>query len=253
MKSTIRALLLGSAAGVAMTGAALAADLSRPPPPAAYAVNWGGLYFGVNGGYVWTDDPVDFASTIGLRPNASGPLFGGQLGYNWQCWPEWVFGVEADLDWANIFASQRLSTVGPVPGAPFDPFSIVAQQRVSALGTLRGRVGYALENVLLYGTGGVAYGRTELATSVVDTLAGCGPAGFCATATSTQWMVGWAAGVGFDWSFLPRWSFRTEYLHYDLGSRRQDLADSGVPGAGISASTNFRGDLVRGAISFKLY
>jgi outer membrane immunogenic protein len=121
------------------------------------------------------------------------------------------------------------------------------------LGTLRGRAGYALENVLLYGTGGLAYGRTDLATAV--TLGGaCGPAGFCGAAASTQWMVGWAAGAGFDWAFLPRWSFRTEYLHYDLGSRHQDLTDpAGVPVTSVGTSTSFRGDVVRGAINFKFW
>jgi outer membrane immunogenic protein len=251
MKSIIKALLLGGAGSLAITGAALAADLSRPlPPPPVWS--WSGFYVGVNGGYGWSGDPVIFGGPIGVRTNPSGGLFGVQAGYNWQWTPEWVFGVETDIDGADIFGSQRVSAFGLV--GTTDPFAIVAQQRVGVLGTLRGRVGYALDDVLLYGTGGLAYGRTELATSVTDVFAGqtCGPAGFCAAASSTQWMVGWAAGVGFDWAFLPRWTFRTEYLHYDLGSRHHDLTDPAVPGVVIGTSATFRGDIVRGAISFKL-
>src|SRR5262245_52874143 len=238
MKSMIRALLLGGAAAGAMTGAALAADLSRGPPP-VYPLNWAGFYIGLNGGYAWSDDPIVFASTVGIRPNASGALFGLQLGYNWQWTPEWVFGVEGDLDWANIFAATTGST----------PFGTTGQHRVDVLGSLRGRVGYSLDNILVYGTAGLAYGRTELGASVTNMVGGlCGPAGFCASGSSAQWMAGWAAGVGFDWAFLPRWSFRTEYLHYDLGSRRLELTDSFM----MPVSTNFRGDILRGAINFRM-
>ena len=225
-----------------MTGAALAADLRGSIAPPSYYPSWSGSYFGVNGGYAWSDDAVAFGSAAGLRPNPSGGLFGGQVGYNWQWTPEWVFGVETDFDWAGIFGSTTATV----------PFAATAVERVDMLGTLRGRVGYALDTVLLYGTAGLAYGSTELATSAVITVGGaCGPVGFCASGVSSEWMVGWAAGVGFDWAFLPRWSFRSEYLHYDLGSRTLDLIDPGNPNFAISTSANFRGDLLRGAINFK--
>jgi len=244
MKSTIRALLLGSAASLVMTGAALAADLRGSIAPPPYYTNWTGFYAGVNGGYGWNDDAIVFNSVVGLRPNPSGALFGGQVGYNWQFAPDWVFGVETDFAWSDIFGSALTS----VPGA------FTAVERVNMLGTLRGRVGYALENVLLYGTAGIAYGRTDLATSSINPVLGaCGPTGFCASAASTEWMVGWSAGVGFDWAFLPRWSFRSEYLHYDLGSRQQNLIDPGIPTAPLVASANFRGDILRGAINFKFW
>jgi outer membrane immunogenic protein len=253
MKSSIKALLLGSVGSLAIAGAVLAADLSPALPPLAPVWSWTGFYAGLNGGFGWGADPVVFSSgPIGVNSTPSGGVVGLQVGYNWQFTPEWVVGVEADIDSTDIFGSQRVSAFGLV--GTTDPFAVVAQQRLSALGTLRGRIGYALDNVLLYGTGGLAFGRTELDTSVTDVFAGhtCGPAGFCGVASSTQWMVGWALGVGFDWAFLPQWTFRTEYLHYDLGSRHQDLTDPAVPGVVIGTSATFRGDIVRGAISFKL-
>ena len=233
MKSIIKALLLAGAGSLAITGAALAADLSRPfPPPSVPVWSWTGFYAGVNGGYAWINDPVLFGGPmgeVGVRPNPSGTLFGVQLGYNWQ-WTDWVVGVETDIDWADVFAAKNVSVIG-IKGS--DPFGLVAQQRLRTFGTLRRRVGYALDSVLLYATGGIAYGRTEFDTSVTDIHAGqtCGPAGFCAAVSSPQWMVGWAAGVGFDWAFLPQWSFRSEYLHYDLGAVHQNLVAPAPPPA----------------------
>jgi len=250
MKSTIRALLLGAAGSLAIMGAASAADLSRGYAPPMPVWNWSGLYLGINGGWSWNDEPVVVGSAIGLRPSRSGGLFGAHIGYNWQFTPEWVVGVETDASWADLFGSARVGVFGPFGFAP-DPFTIAVTERVSALGTLRGRVGYALDNVLLYGTAGLAYGRTELTASVRDNL-GCGPAGFCGAADSSKWMVGWAAGAGFDWAFLPRWNLRAEYLHYDLGTMNQNLIDPAVPNS-VSVSASFRGEIVRGALSYKLY
>ncbi len=241
MKSTIRALLLGSVAGVMVAGAAFAADLRGSLLPQANYSTWSGLYFGVNGGYAWTDEPVVF-STVGIHPSATGGLFGGQVGYNLQWTPDWVVGVEADFDWADISGQTRVYT----------PFQAAASQRIDFLGTMRGRVGYVLDDVLLYGTAGVAYGKTELGSSATLTFAGaCDPLGFCANTASAKWMVGWAAGVGFDWPFLPRWSFRSEYLHYDLGSHTQTLTDTYSLTGSLGVSSNFRGDIVRGAINYK--
>ena len=240
MKS-IKALLLGSAAGLVMTGAASAADLRGSLLPPTNYSTWSGLYFGVNGGYAWTDEPVVF-SIVGVRPTASGGLFGGQVGYNLQWTPDWVFGVEADLDWADIYGQTRV----------YSPFEAAATQRIDVLGTLRGRVGYVLDDVLLYGTAGVAYGKTELGSAASQTFGGlCDPLGFCASTASAKWMVGWAAGVGFDWSFMPRWSFRSEYLHYDLGSHTQTLTDPYSLTGSLGVASNFRGDIVRGAVNFK--
>jgi outer membrane immunogenic protein len=142
--------------------------------------------------------------------------------------------------------------------AIFDPLSTVAEQKLTALGTLRGRVGYAFDRVLLYATGGLAYGRTELNTSITDVVGGrwCGPAGLCAAASSSQWQTGWAAGAGLDWAFAPQWSLRGEYLHYDLGSRNQKQFDPqfnpAFPVPVFNSSAAFRGDIVRAAVNFKL-
>jgi outer membrane immunogenic protein len=250
MKSIVKTLLLGGACGLAMTAAASAADLGNLTLRGPVGT-WTGLYGGVNGGYSWNDgDAVVFNSAVGIRPNPTGGLFGAQLGYNWQFTPDWVFGVETDIDWADI-SGNTSATVG-VSG--IGSLAFVAVQRINTLGTARLRAGYVLDDVLLYATAGVAYGQTEIDTSVTDVLAGrtCGPTGFCAAVNSKQWMLGWAAGVGFDWSFLPQWSFRTEYLHYDLGSVHQVLTDPAITSV-FTSDANFRGDIVRGAINYKFF
>ena len=253
MRSSIKTLLLGSACGLAMTAAASAADLGNLSLRGPVGIGmWSGLYGGVNGGYSWNEnDAVVFNSSVGLRPNPNGFLFGAQVGYNWQFTPDWVFGVETDLNWADI--SGNTSSIVGVGG--IGSLTFVAAQQIDTLGTARARAGYVLEGVLLYATAGLAYGRAEVDTSITDLFAGrtCAPAGFCGALNTKQWMLGWAAGVGFDWSFLPRWSFRTEYLHYDLGSISQTLTDPGLPNFSFTSNTNFRGDIVRGAINYKFW
>jgi outer membrane immunogenic protein len=252
MKSSIKTLLLGGAFSLALMGAASAADLGAIPLRGPVGT-WSGLYGGVNGGYAWSDgDAVIFLHTLSVRPNPKGSMFGAQLGYNWQWTPDWVFGVETDINWTDFTGIDSVGSTGIVNG---HPFAYVAQQHVGMLGTLRGRVGFVLDGVLLYTTAGIAYGQTELKSSVTDVFSGmtCGPAGFCSNQVVKNWAAGWVAGVGFDWSFLPRWSFRTEYLHYDLGSRHQDLMDPLAPGLIATVDANFRGDIVRGAINYRFW
>lgn len=263
--------LTAAAVTMAMLGTAapgVAADLARAPvykapPPAAPAWSWTGFYVGVNGGYGWGTDPVSFENvnalpilfTAGAIPTAvntspAGGLAGIQLGYNWQWTPNFVLGFETDFDWADIRGSGAVV----FPGNPtIDPFRTSAEQKLTALGTTRIRVGYALDHALLYATAGLAYGRTELNTLVLDTFGGglCGVPGLCAGVSTSQWQVGWAAGVGGEWAFADSWSIRGEYLHYDLGSLTQANCDPAFTCPLINSSVDFRGDIVRGAINYR--
>lgn len=267
----MRKLLLAAAALTAVVGTpALAADMAAPvykaPPPPAPVFSWTGFYVGLNGGYGWGRDPVAFApadaaaavyftGTGGGPPvpgsvttNPGGGLFGGQVGYNYQ-WSNFVAGVEADFDGADIRGSGTLSTA--VTG--FAPFTTSAQQKLTSLGTFRGRLGLAADRALFYVTGGLAYGRTQLNTSIITPTIGCGPAGLCALASTTQWRGGWSAGAGGEYAFAPAWSARIEYLHYDLGSRSQsqfDPADA-APVPVFNSSVRFQGNIVRGGINYR--
>ena len=168
--------------------AASAADLGGrsatpfySPAPAGY--NWGGAYAGVNLGYEWGK----LSNSAG---NPSGFLGGVQAGYNWQS-GQFVFGAETDLQVSgadDTFAPWKFS----------NPW----------FGTVRGRVGYAMNNILFYGTGGLAYG------SVKGTFLGL---------EETKSTVGWAAGAGMEVGMTPNWSAKVEYLYMDLSSRAYSI------------------------------
>ena len=154
-RSALIAAALLSIAG--FVGPASAADLAArpytkaPPAPAGF-YNWTGFYIGANGGYGWgSASSYAIPGGIPTSHDPSGGLAGGQIGYNWQTGP-WVYGLEADGDWANI----RGSALCPVPVA-----SCASDTR--ALASFRGRLGWATGPVLLYGTGGFGTPTPDLA------------------------------------------------------------------------------------------
>jgi outer membrane immunogenic protein len=176
MRHAASALALIAALGA---GAARAADLPSPktfePPPPAFG--WSGFYTGLNMGGGWT-------ASDGGR---SGVLGGGQIGYNHQLGPLFVVGVETDFQGTSFGGgdSGRFG-FGP-PGR---------SRGVDWFGTARGRIGLTPidPQILIYGTGGFAYGDDGL-----------------------RMRDGWTAGGGLEWAFAPRWSVKGEYLYTDLG------------------------------------
>jgi outer membrane immunogenic protein len=189
MKKLALGLLLASIAG-----AAGAADLP-PPPAAAYtkapalvspATNWSGFYIGAMGGYAAenTSDPLGIKGGFG----------GGTVGYNWQS-GMFVAGIEADGAFGSIRATAIMA-----------PVSVTA--KVDALATFRGRVGVAFDQVLLYGTGGVAVADTKISASA-----------FGVTLSDSKTQAGWTAGAGVEWMFMPRWSLKAEYLYRRFASQ----------------------------------
>jgi outer membrane immunogenic protein len=209
------AVAVGTILGI---GAASAADLApRPytkaPPMAVAAVyNWTGFYVGVNGGGGWgrTDWHFLVVDTF-ANHDTSGGMAGGQVGYNWQA-GTWVFGVEADGDWANI----RGSTLCPNP-------AFVCDSNTRDLASFRGRVGYAAGPVLFYGTGGAGYANTHYSALTPGGVSGPGSTGFF---SSDRW--GYAAGAGIEWGFAPSWSAKIEYMHYGFDSVTTPAAVLGV-------------------------
>lgn len=180
-----KAIFVSAALAVGLAaGAAVAADIPRGPiyrgsvmAPTVY--NWAGAYAGLNVGYQW-------GSTTNNPTSPSGIAGGGQIGYNWQN-GQWVFGVETDAQLSgasDTFAPWKFS----------NPW----------FGTLRARGGWAINNVLLYGTFGLAYGNLHGEIPGLD---------------ETRTLVGWAGGIGGEYGFAPNWSAKIEYLYMDLGSR----------------------------------
>lgn len=204
----IRKFLVSAATLVTMTGGAFAADLPNvkgppvfaPPPP---VFSWTGVYIGGQVGYQWgTSDPTFVGPGnvfIGTPPgyNDAGVVGGGHAGFNYQV-SQFVFGIEGDIE-GTSYSGSGLA----VAGAFYD------NSRADIEGSVRGRIGWAWDRVLFYGTGGVAFASISNSAGVV---------GFPATFSSTTGQVGWTAGGGVEYAIDPNWSVRVEYRYTDFGS-----------------------------------
>ncbi len=262
MRSRASLFLAAAVAAIAGMGSASAADMAVKARPLVVepAFNWGGWYIGANVGYGWGDQSVNFsgdpASTqpainrgqvaSALAGSPRGPLGGVQAGYNFQN-GRFVYGIEADIQAANIHSSGTLATA---LAGNFFPVTTTADQNLSYIGTVRGRAGFTLTaSLLLYGTGGFAYGGARVASSVMTTP-GC--PGFCGTAANSTVLTGWTAGGGLEYAFNPHWTAKFEDLYYDLGSISQFYVDPRFPlGASVATNTAFRGNIVRVGVNYK--
>ena len=234
----LTALLIGSA------GRVLAADIApvykAPPVATPPAYSWTGAYVGVNAGYGVARDPTTFgenpfggAEFDALQPH--GWLGGAQLGYNWQFAPHWVTGIEADIQ-----ASGQTDTICILRCAIGVADSI--EQKLPWFGTVRGRLGWASGPLLIYGTGGVAYGREETTANVVDTPAA--PLAFSFAHDKT----GWAAGGGIEAALAGNWTAKAEYLHLDLGSATDAYSYFGLA---FANTQYFRDNIFRLGLNYR--
>lgn len=238
MKIFLPGFALGPAVAAALSAApaALAADMPEPAPvyakaPAVAAVyDWTGFYVGGNIGYGWgantgkgytsfTDLDIGgvadfFAAGGNVLPGVSptGVIGGGQIGYDWQVSPVWIVGLVADIQGSNM----RASATGAASIGGFTGITESNSAKVDWFGTVRGRVGFVASNLLIYGTGGLAYGQVRANTALNDPSAGGGPISFAGSTTSTR--TGWSAGAGVEYALTHNWRVGAEYLHVDLGT-----------------------------------
>ncbi len=219
----ISALLIAAPLSVAT-----AADMPlKAPPPAPLPVySWTGFYIGLNAGYGWgrTHDDVNYlpdAASFGASPftassNMKGGLGGVQAGYNFQINQSVVAGIEADYDAAHISGSPFVAPLSTFGGAPIPGWFHNANQVVEGFGTVRGRLGVlATPQLLLYGTGGLAYGRIATNSFTSFTPAPT----FQYSESGSTWKTGWTAGVGAEWAVGGNWSVKAEYLYMRFGSQ----------------------------------
>lgn len=200
--------------------AASAADIA----PAAY--DWTGFYLGVNAGAAFNNtDLHNTLSYIGAAPitfddiningNADDTAFtgGALLGYNWQI-DQVVLGVETDFNYVG-FNNDAHKTVNDYVGGGGNDISQSLSVDGNWFGTLRGRLGFAVDNFLIYGTGGLAYGSPEAESDMrIYTAAGTEIARSRASADDVNF--GWTAGAGVEYG-ISNWSLGVEYLYVDLG------------------------------------
>lgn len=187
-------------------------------PSATVAANWTGLYVGGNVGFglarnetansiVLPGGALSRNEKFNLNPN--GAVGGGQIGFNWQTAPNWLIGVEADLQ----SSGQRDSTTcinGCVPN-----FIATFAQKIDWLTTVRARVGWINGPVLFYATGGWAYGEVSTDFTWVNTSP---PPNDTAAGSFSTKKSGWTAGAGVEAQLIGNWTGKIEYLYVDLGT-----------------------------------
>jgi outer membrane immunogenic protein len=271
-------LFLAAAVAILGLNGAEAADLAARPylkaPAPAAVYDWTGFYVGGNVGYGWGENtnpslnlvnPGNIANittflTTGfpgfvsgnqypnLNPNGA---FGGlQFGYDKQ-FGRWVLGAVTDIQGADFKASRLVSTSLAATFANADE-SLSA--RINWFGTLRGKAGFAMNDWLLYGTGGLAYGRTTSSIGLSCTPGGLNCFGINFAGNSTETRVGWSAGAGVSKAF-GNWNVGVEYLHVDLGRSSVTAVDqtgfAGLATTTITQSQRFAVDTARLTVNYK--
>jgi outer membrane immunogenic protein len=296
-----RIFIAGIAVASSFATVALAADLPAPvytkaPPPVVAVYDWTGFYAGVNIGYSWgrsstlntysdaTSDVILGASA--LKFDVNGVIGGGQIGYNWQR-DRWVFGLEADIQGSGERGTGLFSCAGGTLGgagtlatlsgctvghlgdtAPFNiaafPVNSSLTEKLDWFGTFRGRVGGTVTpTVLLYATGGLAYG--ELKTT--DTVTGInivGPQGVNGGTTNvgvasvfgtSSTRAGWTVGAGVEGVISGNWTAKAEYLYMDLGSVSGTFVTPLIAPSGAfvatSYSSHFIDNILRVGVNYK--
>ena len=256
---------------VRLASHALGADLPvQVTPVLAPPVlpTWTGLYVGVNGGWGWTnsnngngtltlDDtvggtlfsPVTIASA---NHNAQSALFGGQIGYNWQA-GSWVFGVEGDIDGADIKGSQAIVFPGTsLLGAGGNGF---ITQKQEWLASIRGRIGYTADRGMIYFTAGGAWTNVQLGGGA--TISGIGGDTPIAGDTASPFSInttrsGYVIGGGYERMIDANWLVRAEYLYYGFtGAVSGSSLFPVLPAVATINTGNFNTSVARIGISYK--
>ena len=188
----------------------IAAPMAAPPP----AYTWTGIYLGVNAGYVWGEQkPMSLFSGNfqAFDYNTNGWLGGVTAGAQLQS-GRTVIGVEADIAWADISGSGT----GPVSLNNAVLGTATISSKLDSISTLRTRVGYAMNNVLIYGTGGVAI--TKQTSNLTSTTFLCSTAGFPSCTSPSDWHLGLAAGAGIEYGITESLSTKLEYMWVGAGA-----------------------------------
>ncbi|MCI4677642.1 porin family protein [Rhodoblastus acidophilus] len=196
MKKVSIALIGGAA--ICFASLAQAADLPYGAAASNYdypsTFTWSGFYAGLNAGAGFGNFNGSGQAYLGSSP--SGWLMGATVGYNYQQ-GNLLIGAEGDYDWSRIASDASVA-----PG-------VASTGIIQNLATIRGRVGYAMDRILVFGTGGYAGGDIR---GVLNNI----PAH--AVADQSYWANGWTLGLGAEYAITPHITAKAEYLYASLGS-----------------------------------
>jgi outer membrane immunogenic protein len=271
----MKRLLIGiSAAASLLATGAFAADLpvkapvyTKAPAYVEPVFTWTGFYLGGNVGYSWGNAdnsttldrfltglplPGTLVGTNTGSNNANGVIGGAQAGYNWQM-SNWLVGLETDIQGSDERGSSTITCLGCADVGTNITTNLT--QRLNWFGTFRGRAGVlATPDVLLYATGGLAYGEVNVGGSVTGDGA-IGTTTVVLPGTSST-RTGWTAGAGVEGHIGGNWTAKLEYLYVDLGTVSGgpvELLGILVPvrvAPGLSYSSHFTDNIVRVGINY---
>ena len=235
-----RLLMAGTVALVAGTQA-FAADLPppmAPPPraPAAYmpvspAYNWSGFYLGLNTGYGFGDSTWTAPGFSSGSFTVNGAMAGATLGWNYQI-GQLVLGIEGDYDWQNVRGSNTSACSLANTGGALSGCDTASNW----YGTFRGRVGYAMDRIMIYGTAGGAVSDIKASTA--------------AQSWSSNTKLGWAAGAGIEGAITDNLTAKVEYLFTDYGNSTCAAASCTL-GVAVSPSVKYNESMVRAGLNYK--
>ncbi|GEP00054.1 outer membrane protein [Methylobacterium haplocladii] len=282
----MKKLLLAGAAMALLTTAASAADLPRraAPPPVFVPVpvfTWTGFYAGLHSAYAFTDNANIRTTGNALATQANvaagfraGSLksevdgfakIGGGMGVNYQLTPGsgFVVGAAFDISWTDL--QKNIGFVGAFNAAQGGNNASVYTQNLDYLGTLNGKLGYAFDRFLVYGTGGLAFGNVSYGASFFGTPANGLPLQFIG-GYDVNFETGYNYGGGIEYaipadSFLNTFSvgrllglksdvtMKAEYIRYDLGGRSISVLNAA--GGGYTSTFKTEGSLIRAGFNYK--
>jgi outer membrane immunogenic protein len=278
-RNTIFCVAVCMAIGLPFRAPAHAADMPIPmrapqilPPPMVH--DWSGFYVGIHGGYGRdpahaTFDPHAFVAAVAplffvdsitivsaplnLSVHPEGWLGGLQAGYNWQS-GAFVYGLEAGLSWSRIKDESTAAFSAILDPNSNDGHSdaiagqIRLRQELDYFGTLQGRIGWAANSLLLYGSGGLSWGRVkttfETFNMITQQTLVSAPAAAPQSVSSDKTRLGFAVGGGAEWAFAPAWSVKAEYLYVNLGNGDTLTLPGGV------AHSEFHMHVVRAGLNY---
>jgi outer membrane immunogenic protein len=238
-------LFLASAGALALIGsAALAAEPLPPPPPPVFT--WTGPYIGGQVGYAWGPSAFEligfnpanrafFLFTSSNTPN--GVIGGAHVGYQYQ-FNQFVVGVEGSVDGTSLSANARFFAP-----AFLGNNILTAHATSDVQGSIRGKLGVAWDRLLLYGTGGVAFGGFS-SNLFINGPTPFTPPFFVANRFFSNTRVGWTAGGGVEYAVTDNWWVFAEYRYSNFGSFNNTLFNAFAPGA-AALGTAFANNTVR--------
>jgi outer membrane immunogenic protein len=234
------------------TASATAEEMATPPSQFITTtepyLTWLGFYAGINGGYGWGNSSVSYspndpAAHTNAIPSTDfyrdGAIAGGQIGFNWQFNSHWLAGVEADFQWSDFDGTGQSSSHLTNIGSAATLSTISANQTVSSFGTVRARMGAIIMNsLLLYGTGGLAFGQVRENLSMPAAATGaltsgsfsysCVAGTTCFAGSSSKTLWGWSAGAGAEYAITSNLTFKTELLYVYLEAPSATAVATGV-------------------------